>query len=332
MQGITATDNVDGDIEVQLSMISLGGLNPSNLVAGDYTITITVVDEAGNQAKQEIKIHVKKYANENLLADLPTPKADYQSPNWTYEQYQSSGWKVLTSVQMRARMNGGIATTNFAVSKSTMRATYSKGSSLGVANTLSFKAANDFDGAIAMDIKLKVVDVNGNDIYLIGDANNWVSLPVQALAPYVLSFDDAEIKSVVVVAKSSADGKYLYIGDFYLTYEEPASSPAAFQVTNLEAEGNNRNHIEGAGAWIWIDPTSIGLTAENMAQFTATATCEGLNVVEAFFSDYSASAVRCYVVLSAAPAAEATTTINLTIAHGDATYQGSVSFLGNELQ
>jgi len=114
--------------------------------------------------------------------------------------------------------------------------------------------------------------------------------------------------------------------------EEPASSPAAFQVTNLQAEGNARNHIEGAGAWIWIDPTSIGLTAENMAQFTVAATCESLNVVEAFFSDYSASAVRCYVVLSAAPAADATTTINLTITHDDATYQGSVSFLGNELQ
>ena len=114
--------------------------------------------------------------------------------------------------------------------------------------------------------------------------------------------------------------------------EEPASSPAAFQLTNLQAEGNARNHIEGAGAWIWIDPTSIGLTAENMAQFSATATCESINVVGTLFSDYSASAVRCYVTLASAPAADATTTINLTITNGDASYQGTVSFLGNELQ
>ncbi|MBO4623112.1 MAG: DUF5011 domain-containing protein [Bacilli bacterium] len=111
-----------------------------------------------------------------------------------------------------------------------------------------------------------------------------------------------------------------------------ASSPAAFQLTNLQAEGDARNHIEGAGAWIWIDPTSIGLTAENMAQFSATATCESINVVGTLFSNYSASAVRCYVTLASAPAADATTTINLTITNGDASYQGTVSFLGNELQ
>ena len=112
--------------------------------------------------------------------------------------------------------------------------------------------------------------------------------------------------------------------------ETPASSPAAFQVTNLEAEGNARNHIEGAGAWIWIDPTSIGLTAENMGQFTVAAASEGLEVAEAFLSDYSASAVRCYVRFTNAPAG-GNAIIDVAITHDGVTYQRTVAFENNEL-
>ena len=274
-------------------------------------------------------------ANVNLLEDLPTPNADYQSPNWTYEQYQSDGWKVLTSVQMRARTNGGIPVTNFAVSTSTMRATFSKGESLGLANTLSFKAANDYTGAAEMSVKLKVVDVNDHDIYVLGGEgdNGWVTLPVQALKAYKLTFDEAEIKAVVVVAKSAANGKYLYIGDFFLTYEEeqPASSPATFELTNLDKTDNNRNHIDGAGIWIWVKPESIGYTGAEHANFRVSATVEGFTVNDAFLSDPSETAVRCYVLLGSAPAADATVVVNLTIAHGDSTFQGNVVFTANEL-
>ena len=673
MQGITATDNVDGDIAVTAAMISLGGLNPSNLVAGDYTITITVVDEAGNQAKQEIKIHVKKYANENLFADHPGSDGAYNSTKWTRENYKNDQWNVISG-QMNARTKDGVKVVNMVNGYGVpMRFTYNlDGAALGVANKLTFKVGNYYSGAQNMSVKVKLVLTNGTEVFIAGDANNWVTIPVTSgLIDQELTFDAAEVKSVVFVTKSSISGStYLYVGNCVLGYEErgtaehpytveqalsvgaklsqsnynttgdvvemwvkgfvvdqgadagdksnniklastangettlliftvnetdsikdvrqgdevvikgylmnwsgtvevsstkvggatvypefvsctrgtnsitvsdnssadatvkelsaesglngseftfkvevangfqlvsvkvndeiieavegvytakiagptsilvetieagaaipqeatleykdstkttnmgagnnaeivnldadlftvtadkgsnsnypglnkaldvriykgnsmtieiasgytiksikinflsgyaanavvlvggeavsaedgvyainassfvlthseasndqvrfssmvityveggeqPVSSPAAFQVTNLEAEGNARNHIEGAGAWIWIDPTSIGLTAENMAQFSVSATCESLNVVNAFFSDYSASAVRCYVELSAAPAADATTTINLTITHDDATYQGSVSFLGNELQ
>ena len=114
--------------------------------------------------------------------------------------------------------------------------------------------------------------------------------------------------------------------------EQPASSPAAFQLANLEAEGNARNHIEGAGAWIWIDASSMGLTAENKAEFTVEAETSGQApaIVGQQLDDLANGAVRCYVTFANAEFA-ATTTINLTIHHGDVAYQGTVVFAGNEL-
>ena len=335
MQGITATDETDGAITVTQEMINLGGLNPANLVAGDYTITITVKDAAGNEAKQEVKIHVKKYANVNLFADHPGSDGAYNSTKWTREKYENDKWNVITG-QMNARTKDGVKVVNMVNGYSVpMRFTYNKdGEVLGVANKLTFKVGNYYTGATAMSVKVKLVLANGSEIFIAGDANNWATIPVtNGLIDQELTFDAAEVKSVVFVTKSANNGStYLYVGNCVLGYEEPASSPATFQVTNLQAEGDARNHIEGAGAWIWIDPTSIGLTAENMGQFTATATCESINVVGTLFSNYSASAVRCYVTLASAPAADATTTIHLTITNGDASYQGQVSFLGNELQ
>ena len=184
-----------------------------------------------------------------------------------------------------------------------------------------------------MNIKIKVVTTAGQDIYLLGSANEWYSFHTTTdVEAFELPFDAAEIKEVVIVSKSSVgDSTYLYIGETLLSYEEPASSPAAFELTNLTAEGNNRNHIEGAGAWIWIDPTSIGLTGANLAEFEVAATCESLTVSNAFLSDYSESAVRCYVEFTSAPAADATTIVNITLTHNGVSYQGSVTFVGNEL-
>ena len=309
----------------KIKIFGLGGLSES----GKNTYVVTV--------DQDIYIFDcgLKYANENLFADHPGSDGAYNSTKWTRENYKNDQWNVISG-QMNARTKDGVKVVNMVNGYSVpMRFTYNKdGAALGVANKLTFKVGNYFSGATAMSVKVKLVLANGTEVFIAGDANNWVTIPVtQGLIDQELTFDTAEVKSVVFVTRSTNNGStYLYVGNCVLGYEEPASSPATFQVTNLQAEGNARNHIEGAGAWIWIDPTSIGLTAENMAQFTATATCESINVVGTLFSDYSASAVRCYVTLASAPAADATTTINLTITNGDASYQGTVSFLGNELQ
>ena len=99
----------------------------------------------------------------------------------------------------------------------------------------------------------------------------------------------------------------------------------------LEGEGNNRNHIEGAGAWIWIQNSSIGMTGDAFGAATVTAQCE-LGVVEAFFSDLTTDYVRVYVVMPVAPAADQELAISLHLEVAGKVYEGTVTFVGSELK
>ena len=231
LAGISANDDFDGAITVTQEMVNLGGLNPAKLVEGDYTITIAVTDAAGNRGTKELKLHVRGiHANVDLLADLPASGSDYKSANWKVEKYTDK-WTVLTDVQMRSRTStAGVRVTNMSNGYSmTMRFTFSTGKSLGIANTLSLKVGNYWSNAQEMSVKIKVVDVNGNETFILGDANNWVTIPkTEDVVPQTITFSDTEVKAVVFITKSAVNGStFLYMGDVHLTYEEPAPSPSA---------------------------------------------------------------------------------------------------------
>ena len=66
--GLSATDDKDGEIAILDSMIDLGGLNLQSPYAGIYTITVTVPDEAGNKAVLTLDVTIK--GSEGLLLDL----------------------------------------------------------------------------------------------------------------------------------------------------------------------------------------------------------------------------------------------------------------------
>ena len=234
MAGITATDDVDGDITITNDMVDLGGLNPTSLVAGDYKITITVSDAAGNVAKKELAIRVVgklqatgQKANVDLLADLPHEKTGYHSNNWSYDQYSSDGWQAVTSEQMRARLvSNTLWTTNMYTNDvSLMRYKYATGVSLGLANTLTFKYANNFDsGSYELKYRVSIVDIEGNVIYILGSSAMTGGVSIQAntgITPITLEFDEVEVASVIFeLLGTSTNNQYLYVGDLYLTYEE----------------------------------------------------------------------------------------------------------------
>ena len=164
-------------------------------------------------------------ANVDLLADLPTSDADYQSPNWKVEKY-TTAWEVQNSVQMRSRAKGDVRVANMANGYGmSMRYTFSNGHSLGLANKLSFKVGNYFSGAQDISVKVKIVLADGSEKFIAGDADNWVTIPVGTdLVDQALTFDDAEVKAIVFVTRSAMQGNaYLYIGDAHLTYEEAAA-------------------------------------------------------------------------------------------------------------
>ena len=178
-----------------------------------------------------VNIHVEDpYANVDLLADLPASGSDYKSANWKVEKYTDK-WTELTDTQMRSRTsNAGVRVANMSNGYGmTMRFTFSTGQSLGIANTLSLKVGNYWSNAENMSVKIKVVDVNGNETFILGDANNWVTIPkTEDVVPQTITFSDTEVKAVVFITKSSVNGgTFLYIGDVHLTYEEPAPSPSA---------------------------------------------------------------------------------------------------------
>ena len=140
-----------------------------------------------------------------------------------------------------------------------------------------------------------------------------------------------------VLYSKKSDGAFIYVNDVVLSYEEeqPVSSPAAFQLTNLNVAVPEftSNHIEGAGVHMWVDPASIGLTMENWGTVTkeVSATVEGYTIGEHFLSDPSADAVRCFVTLDHAPAADEIVTLNVTITIDGQAYQAAVAFQNGAL-
>ena len=337
LAGVSAKDELDGAIAVTQDMVNLGGLNPAKLVKGDYTIVITVTDAAGNAGKKELKLHVRGlYADVDLLADLPKSKTDYKSSHWTYDQYQNDGtWKTLTNVQMRCREKpegSGVWTTNMAVGTMPMRYIYNNGNkSLGIANTLTFNVWNDFAPVNVIQVKVVLVGVDGTQKYIVGGEDTWFDVAKNiANVPQTIEFDDFEVKNVVFIGKSSASG-YIYFNNLKLTYEEPASSPAALQFTNV-AEGEDRQHIEGAGAWVWLDATALGITESNKAEYEVEVTTTGQapEIVGYEIDVIRNGGARCYVRFVNAEFA-ATTTINVSITHNGVVYQGTIVFAGNEL-
>ena len=221
--GITATDDTDGEITVTDEMINLGGLVPNALVKGDYVITITVSDAAGNVAKKEIKIHVSDYANLTLDFMDGTVGSPYASTDWTREKYDN-GW-VTISGQMNCREKDGVRVVNFVGGYSmAYQYTYNKGGTpIGVANKLTFKAGNYFDPKQPIPVKVILVDKAGNKTYLIGTADEFSEFPVTTgLVDQSFTFDEMEVTSIVFVTKSSYQGScYVYVGDLHLTYEAP---------------------------------------------------------------------------------------------------------------
>ncbi|MBO4667931.1 MAG: Ig-like domain-containing protein [Bacilli bacterium] len=195
--------------------VSYTTTNSSNVQLGLRGIALLPTDET--------KVF---YANENLLEDLPTKDADYTSTRWTREKYTDS-W--VSGGTMRSRSKDDVRVTNMDNGYGmTMRWTYNlNGGSLGLANKLTFKVGNYWSNAEAMQVKVKLVDKDGNDHFLIGSASEFGSVPVTTgLVDQELTFDPINVKSVVFVTKSAVNGStYLYVGNLLLTYAAPAAQP-----------------------------------------------------------------------------------------------------------
>ena len=242
MAGVTVTDNVDGNIQVAQSMFDLGGLNPANLAAGTYTITITAKDAANNEATETVEVVVKAKANVNMLSDLPTTDADYTSANWKKFSYVEKATGEMYSKE-KTDDSGTVKVASIANGYSQLRTyRYSTGESLGQANKISFKAANDFSTSAVIKYKVKLTTVDDQEVYALGSDTEWAEIAQgQTLAPVSATFDTIEVKTVELITYSEMSGNaYLYVGAFVL--ELTGDAPTQLDLlSDLGAKDSNYN-------------------------------------------------------------------------------------------
>lgn len=104
-----------------------------------------------------------------------------------------------------------------------------------------------------------------------------------------------------------------------------------------EGTGDKRNHVSGAGVWIWIKTASIGMTGENFGSYTITASLSNnesnLNIVDKLLSDLDVTLgiVRLYVVLDMG-AETAKFKVEVGLSDGTNTYSGAIEFVNGELK
>ena len=74
---------------------------------------------------------------------------------------------------------------------------------------------------VTFDVRdaVELVDVNDKEIYLFGGSSSYDTIPAQELTDYKLTFEEAEVKEVVILIASMTTSTYLYMGDAYLYNE-----------------------------------------------------------------------------------------------------------------
>lgn len=233
LAGVSAIDDVDGRITVTADMVDLGGLNPSNLVKGKYTITISVPDQAGNVGKLEIPITVVgEYADLYLDFKDGTAGTPYKNSDW-YQEWYLDGWVQISNTQMNCRDKDGVRVVNM-TSGNGMAYNYrynENGAPLGKANTITLKMGNYFI-ADALPIKVCVIDTEGNKHYALGNADDFYMFESTksgpALKDITLHFASCNVQSIQFTVRYNG-GKdvygYLYIGQLKMSYETDTVAP-----------------------------------------------------------------------------------------------------------
>ncbi len=104
-------------------------------------------------------------------------------------------------------------------------------------------------------------------------------------------------------------------------------------------KGNQSTKIDGAGIWIYLDNSELGITGANVTEFTVATevTCKtgsgddfDVSVTNKQFDDYGTNTVRLYITLDKGPGADYKTTVKITLTHGDDVYEKTTSFTGSK--
>ena len=331
--------SVAGDVKINGEMKTLvQGINELTfeLAAGDQIHFQIVCDTAlgaliltfSNFQLQE-KGEPEPEIEQLVLLDFQelTPQTDLSDSHWLQQKY-TTDWVTMTG-QMRVRTVDGSTVVNMAAGYSTtMMYTYTFDQVYKNVSKASCKLSNHWSGAQVMPIKVILILEDGSSKYLAGSSSEFYQFPVTTgLVPLEVEFEACNVKAFRIVTKSAMNGNaFLYLDDVALFgVKEEQPEPSTTSIFYTEGEGNKANHIEGAGVWLWVKMSEIGMEGPNSSQFSTSATVEGFTVVDNFLSDFDfdLGIVRSYVVLASAPVNQ-TIEVVLTITGPDATYTESI--------
>lgn len=145
--------------------------------------------------------------------------------NWKKEKY-GSAWESGGSMYVKSSNSGNKFINFYCGYGYSYRYTYTPDLPIGPVNNVSFKYANDWGGA-DIKVKVKLIDMGGNEIFLVGDSNNWETIPNGAgdrMNDGMLSMNIElpalkNIKSFCITVNTAKSGdNYLYIDDLFIGY------------------------------------------------------------------------------------------------------------------
>ena len=181
---------------------------------GNIVVTATAFNNSS--ASDSITIQVVPEPVELLDIDYSdgTIGSSYSNAHWLQEKY-NNGWQTVTG-QMNCSADPSDPS-NKVVNMVTgyfmnYRYTYTPDNTLLGATSLSVDLGNYFSGAQPLSVKISVYDENNNQIYIAGDANNYVTIPVTvSLINYVYTFSSTNITKIQFLVKNSVNSNsYLY--------------------------------------------------------------------------------------------------------------------------
>ena len=224
---ITITDNVDGEIELLDTMINFDGLNIENPEVGEYNVSISLSDAAGNPSTLTLKITIKpapEYYNALVLDFEESQKdSDYNDAHWTQQYFNGTDW-VNVSGQMRSRGKDGTRVVNMYSANNTLfRYTYTADAVVEKVQKVQVKLGNYFSGAQKAPMKLVLVLEDDSLVYSLGGAEVYCEIdptPGLIFIEFTLS-RLANVKGFFIEFCSPASSAYLYLDDFTLIAEKP---------------------------------------------------------------------------------------------------------------
>ena len=217
------------------------GLTVTANIEKDGTLTVASVEGQGATTYAGlVDMNFAKHANVNYNFQNYTSEKALEDDNWKQERWNET-WQTLSTPQMWVKKSSD----NYFCALATgwymdYRYTYTNPLELGLADTFSVDIGNDKDGAAAIKAKVKLVQQDGTETYVVGSASayqeiaagtpKWTHLEVN-------NFGEINVKAVVLVVKSTrGDADYLYIDNLKLSHSTPSVTPPEPPVTTYTVE------------------------------------------------------------------------------------------------